>query len=85
MLSAFGNIDDLFLSEYARIMKVKVVLERGDDGYFVAHCPALQSCWSQGKTREEVLQNIRDAVELYLEPDPTRLPEDSKHEVVELS
>jgi len=30
-------------------MKVKVTIERGEDGYFVAHCPSLKSCWSQGK------------------------------------
>jgi predicted RNase H-like HicB family nuclease len=66
-------------------MKVKVILELGDDGYFVAHCPALRSCWSQGKTREEALQGIREAVELYLEPGPDELPNDERHEVVELS
>jgi len=55
-------------------MNVKVVLERGEDGYYVAHCPALRSCWSQGRTREEALRNIREAIELYLEPDPDRLP-----------
>ena len=55
-------------------MNVKVVLERGEDGYYVAHCPALRSCWSQGRTREEALRNIREAIELYLEPDPARLP-----------
>ena len=66
-------------------MKVKVILERSGDGYFVAHCPSLRSCWSQGKTREEALEHIREAVELYLEPDPARLPEDENHEVVELS
>ncbi len=66
-------------------MKVKVILEQGEDGYFVAHCPALRSCWSQGKTREEALRNIREAVELYLEPDPAELRADGKHEVVELS
>lgn len=65
-------------------MTVKVVLERGEDGYFVARCPALRSCWSQGRTREEALQNIREAIELYLEPDPAGLPQDARHEVVEL-
>ena len=55
-------------------MKVKVVLERGVDGYIVARCPSLRSCWSQGKTREEALLNIREAIELYLEPDPKGLP-----------
>lgn len=66
-------------------MNVKVVLERGEDGFYVAHCPALRSCWSQGRTREEALHNIREAVELYLEPDPARLPQDAQHEVVELT
>lgn len=65
-------------------MNVKVVLERGEDGYYVAHCPALRSCWSQGQTRDEALRNIREAIELYLEPDPARLPQD-EHEVVELT
>jgi predicted RNase H-like HicB family nuclease len=51
------------------IMNIQIVLERGDDGFFVVHAPALKSCWSQGKTREEALQNIREAIELYLEPD----------------
>lgn len=50
-----------------------MVLERGEDGYIVAHCPALKNCWSQGKTREEALRNIREAVELYLEEDPAFL------------
>jgi predicted RNase H-like HicB family nuclease len=54
-------------------MKVKVVLERGEDGYFVAHCPALKSCWSQGKTRDEALANIREAIALCLEPPPADL------------
>jgi predicted RNase H-like HicB family nuclease len=66
-------------------MNVKVVLERGEDGYYVAHCPALRSCWSQGRTRDEALRNIREAIELYLEPDPARLPGDKEHEVVELT
>ncbi len=44
-----------------------VIIEKGDDGYFVVHCPALQGCWSQGKTREEAMMNAREAIELYLE------------------
>ncbi len=39
-------------------MKIKVILEKGEDGYFVAHCPSLKSCWSQGKTKEEALKNV---------------------------
>jgi predicted RNase H-like HicB family nuclease len=65
-------------------MSIKVILERGEDGYFVAHCPSLKSCWSQGKSREEALQNVREAVELYLEPAPDQLPKNNEAEVVEL-
>lgn len=50
-------------------MKFKVVIEKGEDYYFVAHCPALKSCWTQGKTKEEALENIKEAIELYLEPE----------------
>jgi len=66
-------------------MNVKVIIERGSDGYFVTHCPSLKSCWSQGKTREEAIKNIREAIELYLEPEPTELLQDESHEVVELT
>ncbi len=44
-----------------------VILENGEDGYIVAHVPALPGVWSQGKTRAEALTNIREAVELYIE------------------
>ncbi len=62
---------------------IKVIIEPGEDGYFVAHVPSLKSCWSQGKTREEALQNIREAIDLYLEPEPNELAEDQ--ELVELT
>lgn len=65
-------------------MKIKVILEQGEDGYFVAYCPSLKSCWSQGRTEEEALKNIREAIELYLEPDE-KLTEDSKHKVCEVA
>jgi predicted RNase H-like HicB family nuclease len=63
-------------------MIVKIVIEQGDDGYIVAHVPALKSCWSQGKTRDEALENIREAIDLYMEPEETELED---REVVELS
>lgn len=43
-------------------MKLTVTLEPGEDGYIVAECPAIPGCVSQGKTREEALANIREAV-----------------------
>jgi predicted RNase H-like HicB family nuclease len=52
-------------------MIVKALVKRGQDGYFVANCPSLKSCWSQGRTREEALENIREAITLFLEPQPS--------------
>ena len=46
--------------------KVSVVIEQDDDGFY-AWCPELKGCQSQGKTVEETLTNIHEAVELYLE------------------
>lgn len=66
-------------------MNLKIVIERGEDGYYVAHCPALKSCWSQGRTREEALRNIREAVDLYLEPVPAEVRAEEGREVVELA
>ncbi|MEW6033433.1 MAG: type II toxin-antitoxin system HicB family antitoxin [Chloroflexota bacterium] len=48
-------------------MRFPVVLTRGEDGYFVAEVPVLPGCISQGRTREQALANIKEAVELCLE------------------
>ena len=66
-------------------MTLKVVIEKGEDGYFSAHCPALKSCWSQGRTREEALQNIREAIDLYLEPSAQEIEARANREVVALT
>lgn len=66
-------------------MNIKVVLEHGEDGYYVAHVPALKSCWSQGKTKEEALRNVREALDLYLEPEPADMTEGEQREIVELT
>jgi len=42
-------------------------IELGEDGYFVARCPALRGCVTQGKTREEAQGNLQEAIALYLE------------------
>lgn len=66
-------------------MTLLVVIERGEDGYFSARCPSLRSCWSQGRTRDEALHNIREAIDLYLEPSPKEVVADENHEVVALT
>ena len=50
-------------------MKFKVSIIEGEDGWYVVEVPALPGCISQGKTTEEALENIKEAIELYLEPD----------------
>ncbi len=65
-------------------MNLKIVIEKGEDGYFVASVPSLKGCWSQGKTREEALGNIREAIELYLEPDDLA-PVSKEREIVEMA
>jgi predicted RNase H-like HicB family nuclease len=45
----------------------QVILYPGEDGYFVVECPSLPGCISQGKTREEAIENIREAIQLYIQ------------------
>ena len=47
--------------------KRKVLLYPGEDGYVVVEVPSLPGCVSQGKTREEALSNIEEAIALYIE------------------
>lgn len=49
-------------------MKLKVILEPSDEGGYTAIAPALPGCLSEGDTEEEALMNIKEAIELYLEP-----------------
>lgn len=44
-----------------------VVLHRGENGYWVAECPSLPGCVSQGKTKPEAVANIREAIDGWLE------------------
>lgn len=48
-------------------MKLKIVIQPGEDRGYIVHAPALKGCWSQGKTREEAIANIREAIEAWLE------------------
>lgn len=67
-------------------MKRKVVLYQGEDGYMIAEVPSLQGVVSQGKTREDALRNIKEAVSLHVEVMLERgltIPQD-KTELVEI-
>jgi len=47
-------------------MKYRVYLEQDEDGVFVATCPALPGCVSQGRSRTEATDNVREAIEGYI-------------------
>lgn len=49
-------------------MKLKIVLIPSDEGGYSVFVPALPGCISEGDSREDALKNIREAIELYLEP-----------------
>jgi predicted RNase H-like HicB family nuclease len=48
-------------------MKFTVSLERDEDGVWVAQCPSIPGCVSQGKTKEQAIENVRDAIAQCLE------------------
>ena len=48
-----------------KVLYWPVVIEKDADGYF-AYCPALQGCYTQGDTYEEIVANIRDAIQLHV-------------------
>lgn len=48
-------------------MRFPITLQPGEDGYIVAECPVIPGCISQGKTENEALANIKEAIKLCLE------------------
>ena len=44
----------------------QIVITRGEDGQWVAECPSLPGCITQGRTREEAIENARDAIQEYI-------------------
>ena len=65
-------------------MKIQVIISQGEDGYFAARCPSLKSCWSQGRTKDEAIRNIREAIELYMEPEYEQINQQNE-ELIELT
>ena len=54
-------------------MTLKVIVQPGEDSGFIAHVPALRGCWSQGKTRDQTLANIREAIAAWLETEQDKV------------
>ncbi len=68
-------------------MKFTVIIEKGRESGYVAICPVLHGCVSQGKTRAQTLKNVREAIEVYVEAlleDGLPVPVEVDKEVVEL-
>ena len=67
-------------------MRIKVLLEASDEGGYTVYVPAIPGCISEGETVEDALTNIREAIELYLEPveDDWVLTDDVAVEEIEL-
>ena len=61
-------------------MRYKVLLQQSEEGFSVS-CPGLPGCWSQGKTEQEALENIRDAIREYLQAISESLPDADIREI----
>ena len=66
-------------------MKIKVVLEPSDEGGYTVYVPSLPGCISEGDTKEEAMENIKEAIELYLEPVEDDLTLSPDHEITEIA
>lgn len=69
-------------------MRYRIIIDQDEDGMYVAHCPSLPGCVSQGATRAEAVKNIQDAMKGYLESlkkhnDP--IPPSIDEEVVDIA
>ena len=63
----------------------QVIIKPGEDGFWVAECPSLPGCISQGQSRKEAVQNIREAIEGYievLEEEGEPIPEDDLESMI---
>lgn len=77
-----GSLNGCFGKLYSEYMsgRRQVLLYPGEDGFWVVECPSLPGCVSQGGTKEEALNNIKEAIDLYIESlcdDGLPVPEDS--------
>lgn len=66
-------------------MKLNIIVERGTDGYHVAHCPLLKGCWSQGRTQVEAVINMKEAIRLYFDDCEKKFKPNSKQKIFTLS
>lgn len=66
-------------------MKLTIVLEPSNDGGYTVYVPTLPGCLSEGDSKEAAIRNIREAIELYLEPVEDDLALSPEAEQIELA
>ena len=69
-----------FCTKVERFIMRQILLFLGEDGFWVAECPSLPGCISQGKTKDEAIKNIQEAIQEYiaaLEEDNLPVPEEN--------
>ncbi len=66
-------------------MKLRVILEKSDEGGYTVFVPSLPGCISEGNTKDEAIANIREAIALYLEPVDDDTDFSQGAEIVELA
>ena len=54
-------------------MRVPVVIERDEDGYYIVSCPLFKGCYTYGETIEEALENLKEVIEMCLEEEKGNL------------
>jgi predicted RNase H-like HicB family nuclease len=62
-----------------RDIQVPVIIEKDEDGFYVVECPVLEGCYTQGRTLDEALRNIREVIELITEEKESREVLESYH------
>lgn len=55
-------VDTLMVCTYTRLMKFLITIFRDEDGVYIAECPSIPGCVSQGKTEKEAEKNVREAI-----------------------
>jgi predicted RNase H-like HicB family nuclease len=80
MLIKYKSINQITI-----IMNLRIVLEPSDEGGYTVYVPSLPGCISEGDTREEALKNIREAIDLYLEPVEDEMILSDKAEQIEIA
>ncbi len=66
-------------------MKLKIIFEPSEEGGYTVYVPGLPGCISEGDTKEEALSNIREAIELYLEPAEDDMIYADNNEIMEIA